>query len=101
MLSVIFLVAVACVALVLVVRKGWWRTRTAPRPPGGIPREALALEAFMQGNAYLTEEKFPEATAAFQQARELDPKRAHVAERLAEVERRQHALTVTVAATAG
>lgn len=49
----------------------------------------------MQGNSYLAEDKFPEATAAFHQARELDPKRAHVAERLAEVARRQHAVTAT------
>jgi len=54
----------------------------------------------MQGNAYLAEEKFGEATAAFHQARELDPKRAHVADRLAEVARRQHALPVTLPATA-
>jgi Tfp pilus assembly protein PilF len=44
-----------------------------------------------EGNAYLAEENFPEATAAFERARELDPKRPHVAERLAEVARRQHA----------
>ena len=43
----------------------------------------------MQGNADLAAEKFPEATAAFHRARELDPKRAHVADRLAEVARRQ------------
>jgi cytochrome c-type biogenesis protein CcmH/NrfG len=49
----------------------------------------------MQGNSYLAEEKFSEATAAFHQARELDPKRAHVADRLAEVARRRHAMTAT------
>lgn len=58
-----------------------------------IPPETLALEAFMQGNADLAGGKFAEATAAFQRARELDPKCLHVANRLAEVERRQHAMT--------
>jgi cytochrome c-type biogenesis protein CcmH/NrfG len=36
-----------------------------------------------------------EATAAFQRSRELDPKRPHVAERLAEVARRQQAASQT------
>jgi cytochrome c-type biogenesis protein CcmH/NrfG len=39
----------------------------------------------------LAEGKFAEATAAFHQARELEPKHPHVAARLAEVERRQQA----------
>jgi hypothetical protein len=98
MLSVVFMVTVALVALVLLVRRGWWRTRTAQRPKEGIPHETLALEAFMQGNAYLAAEKFPDATAAFQRARELDPKRAHVVDRLTEVARRQHAATATLPA---
>jgi hypothetical protein len=95
MLSVIFIVTVVCVAVILLIRRVWWRTRTEQRPPAGIPHETLALEAFMQGNADLAAEKFPEATAAFHRACELDPKRAHVAERLAEVARRQHAVTAT------
>ena len=99
MLSVIFIVTVALVGLILLVRRAWWRKGTAQLPQRGIPPETLALEAFMQGNSYLAEEKFTEATAAFHQARELDPKRAHVADRLAEVERRQHAVTAMLAAT--
>lgn len=99
MLSVVFLVTVALVVLILVVRRGRWQKRVEHRPPGGIPRETVALEAFMEGNSYLAEEKFTEATAAFQRARELDPKRPHVADRLAEVVRRQHAATVTLPAT--
>jgi hypothetical protein len=95
MLSVIFIVTVVFVVLILLVRRVWWRTPTAQRPPSGIPHETLALEAFMQGNADLAAEKFPEATAAFHRARELDPKRAHVADRLAEVARRQHAVAAT------
>jgi hypothetical protein len=98
MVSLVFMVTVAVVALILLVRRGWWQTRTVQRPPAGIPHETLALEAFMQGNADLAGEKFPEARAAFQRARELDPKRPHVADRLAEVARRQHAVTATLPA---
>ena len=98
MLSVVFMVTVVFVALILLVRRGWWRQGTAQRPQGAIPHETLALEAFMQGNAYMAAEKFPEATAAFHRARELDPKRAHVVDRLAEVARRQHAATATLPA---
>ena len=95
MLSVVLIGTVVLVALLLVVRRGWWRKRPAQRSQGGIPHETLALEAFMQGNAYMAAEKFPEATAAFDRARELDPKRPHVVDRLAEVARRQHAATAT------
>jgi hypothetical protein len=98
--SMVFMVTVALVALILLVRRGWWRTRIVQLQSGGIPLTTLALQAFMQGNAYLAEENFPEATAAFQRARELDPKRAYVADRLAEVERQQHAASATLLATA-
>jgi len=64
-----------------------------------MPRETLALDAFAHGNSYLAEGKFDEAIAAFNQARELDPKRAHVANRLAEVERRQQVARATLPAT--
>ncbi len=100
MLSVVVMVTVVLAALIGWGCRGRWRTRTALLPPGEIPRETLALEAFMQGNSYLAEEKFREATAAFQEARELDPKRAHVADRLAEVARQQHAMTETLPVTA-
>jgi len=95
MLSVVFMVTVVFVALILLVRRVWWRKGPAQRPQEGIPHETLALAAFMQGNAYMAAEKFPEATAAFHRARELDPKRPHVVDRLAEVARRQHAATAT------
>jgi tetratricopeptide (TPR) repeat protein len=68
-----------------------WRAYAAPVTLEGIPRETLALHAFTLGNSYLAEGKFAEAIAAFQQAREIDPKRAHVAERLAEAQRQQAA----------
>jgi hypothetical protein len=74
-------------------RRGRGRTLTASDTPVGIAPETLAFEAFTHGNTCLAAGKFAEATAAFQRSRELDPKRPHVAERLAEVERRQHAAT--------
>jgi hypothetical protein len=72
-------------------RRVRWRTRTVPSTPEGIAPESLALEAFTHGNSCLAAGKFAEAIAAFQRARELDPKRPHVAERIAEVERQQQA----------
>jgi hypothetical protein len=92
MISIIVVVAiVACAGWIMWGRWSRWRTPTGPLPSAGIPPETLAFEAFTHGNACLAAGKFAEATAAFQRARALDPKRLHVAERLAEVERRQHA----------
>jgi hypothetical protein len=68
-----------------------WHADTTPVSPGTMPRETLALRAFAHGNSCLAEERFPEAIAAFEQAREIEPKHPHVAGRLAEVARRQHA----------
>jgi cytochrome c-type biogenesis protein CcmH/NrfG len=62
--------------------------------------ESLAFEAFTHGNTCLAAGKFAEATAAFHRSRELDPKRPHVTERLAEVARRQHAANATLTAGA-
>ena len=90
------------VVAVIVMGAGWilwrrrvrWRTPTAPLPPKGPAREALAFEAFTHGSTCLAEGKFAEAIAAFQRACALDPKRPHVADRLAEVEWQQHAARV-------
>lgn len=87
------------VMLVIVVCAGWivWRRRhrghasAAAVPPEGMPSENFALKAFVHGNTCLMEGKFAEATVAFNQARELDPKHPHVAGRIAEVERQQAA----------
>ena len=76
------------------------RAYAAPVTPEGLPRETLALHAFTLGNTCLAEGKFAEASAAFHQARELDPKRPHVADRLAEVERRQQAASAMAPANA-
>jgi len=90
--SVIVIVAiVGGVGLMVWRRRGRWRPATDSGTPEGIAPERLAFEAFTYGNTCLAEGKFAEATAAFQRARELDPKRPHVAQRLAEVARRQHA----------
>ena len=102
MISTIFII-------VVIVGAGWlawrrwtrWRTPLATQPSAAMSRETLAVEAFMQGNTCLAAGQFEDATAAFERARELDPKRLHVAERLAEVDRRQHAASATSPVAAG
>ena len=97
MVSVIMLVVIGlCIGWIVWMRRGRARAYAAPAMPVGMPRETLALDAFAHGNSYLAEGKFDDAIAAFNRARELDPKRAHVADRLAEVERRQHAVSATL-----
>jgi tetratricopeptide (TPR) repeat protein len=96
MVSVIMLVVIGlCIGGFVWMRRRSASAYIAPVLPGSVSRETLALDAFAHGNTYLAEGKFDEAIAAFHQARELDPKRAHVADRLAEVERRQHAASAT------
>ena len=100
MVSVILIVtAVLAAVSVWVWRRRRGQTSTAPLLQDGIPRETLALEAFTRGNTCLAEGKFAEATTLFHKARDLDPKRAHVADRLAEVERRQQAALATPTAS--
>jgi hypothetical protein len=85
------------VVIAVVLGGGWfvWRRRSrspvASATPAGMTPENLAFEAFTHGNTCLAAGQFDEATASFQRSRELDPKRPHVAERLAEVARRQQA----------
>jgi hypothetical protein len=84
-----------------------WRRWGPGRPPIALlPSEdrspkTRAFEAFTHGNTCLTAGQFADATAAFEQARTLDPKRPYVAERLAEVARRQHAASAPVPVAAG
>jgi hypothetical protein len=83
----------------------WRRLReqaaSAAVSPEGRPRENFALKAFAHGNTCLAEGKFADATAAFHEARELDPKHPHVAGRLAEVARQQAASAMDAAKAAG
>jgi hypothetical protein len=76
-------------------RRGRGRTPVASGTPAGMTPERLAFDAFTHGNTCLAAGQFTEAIAAFQRARELDPKRPHVAERLAEVARQQHGAHTT------
>jgi len=100
MVSVIVVIAIVVGAGWIVWRRrGRWQTPPASGSPEGIAPETLAFKAFTYGNTCLAEGKFADATAAFQRARELDPKRPHVADRLAEVERRQQAATSPLAGT--
>ena len=87
----ILAVIVLCAGGIVWRRRRRWHAFTTPVSPGTIPRATLALRAFAHGNSCLAEGKFAEAIAAFQQAREIEPKHPHVAGRLAEVARRQHA----------
>jgi predicted negative regulator of RcsB-dependent stress response len=88
---------VSTIVVIAVIGVGWmvwrqWGRRQTPAVSGtaaGVTPERLAFDAFTRGNTCLAEGKFADAIAAFQQARELDPKRPHVADRLAEAERRQ------------
>ncbi len=92
MISTIILIAIVVGAgWYLWRRRGYRHTQAASPSPQGVAPETLALEAFAHGNTCLAEGRFEEAITAFHRARELDPKRPHVADRLAEVERRQQA----------
>jgi cytochrome c-type biogenesis protein CcmH/NrfG len=78
-----------------------WRTPLATLPSAEMSQKTRAFEAFVHGNGYLAAGQFTDATAAFEQARTLDPKRPYVAERLAEVARRQHAASTLAPVAAG
>jgi predicted negative regulator of RcsB-dependent stress response len=79
----------------------YWRTPITPLPSEDQSPQTLAYKAFLRGNTCLAAGQFADATAAFEQARALDPKRPHVAERLAEVTRRQHAASAPAPVAAG
>jgi hypothetical protein len=92
MISIIFIVVVIAGAGYLAWRR-WTDWRTPISPPSFAERspQTRAFEAFTHGNTCLAAGQWADATAAFEQARTLDPKRPYVAERLAEVARQQHA----------
>jgi hypothetical protein len=97
------------VVAVIVVGAGWfawrrwrdWRTPLATLPSAEMSQKTLAFDAFLHGNSCLAAGQFADATVAFEQARTLDPKRPYVAERLAEVDRRQHAASAPAPVAAG
>jgi hypothetical protein len=92
MISLIFIVVVIAGAGWLAwSRWNYWRTPIRPQPSAEQSPQTRAFEAFTHGNTCLAAGQWADATAAFEQARALDPKRPYVAERLAEVARRQHA----------
>jgi hypothetical protein len=102
MISMIFIV-------VVIAGTGWlaWNRWTDWRTPIRSPLSAerspqtRAFEAFAQGNSCLAAGQWADATAAFEQARALDPKRPYVAARLAEVDRQLHAAGATALVAAG
>jgi hypothetical protein len=101
-ISLIFIV-------VVIAGAGWfvwsrwtdWRTPIRLQPSAERSPQTRAFEAFAHGNTCLAEGRFADATAAFERAGTLDPKRPYVAERLAEVARRQHAASTPVPVAAG
>ena len=100
MISIILIVAIiAGVGWMAWRRWGPGRTPLAIEPSAEMSQKTLAYEAFVHGNRCLAAGQFADATAAFEQARTLDPKRPYVVERLAEVARRQHAASATALAS--
>ena len=102
MMSLIFIVVVIAGAGWLAWRR-WhdWRTLITLQPSAERSPQTRAFEAFAHGNTCLAAGQWADATAAFAQARTLDPKRPYVAERLAEVARRQRAASAPVPVVAG
>jgi hypothetical protein len=102
MISIIFMVAiVAGIGWMAWSRWHDWRTPIRRLPSAESSPQTRAFEAFAHGNTCLAEGRFADATAAFQRAGTLDPKRPYVAERLAEVAQRQHAASAPVPVAAG
>ena len=102
MISIIFIVVVIAGAGWLAwSRWTYWRTPSGPQPSAERSPQTRAFEAFADGNRCLMAGQWADATAAFEQARTLDPKRPYVAERLAEVARQQHAVSTPAPVTAG
>jgi hypothetical protein len=102
MISIILIVA-------MVAGAGWfvwsrwagWRPLIKPQPSAERSPQTRAFEAFTHGNRCLAAGQWADATAAFERARTLDPKRPYVAERLAEVARRQQAASAPAPVAAG
>ena len=102
MISIIFMVAIVA-GIGWFVWRHWtdWRTPIRRQPSAEPSPQTRAFEAFAHGNTCVAEGRFADATAAFQRAGTLDPKRPYVAERLAEVDRRHHAASAPAPVAAG
>jgi cytochrome c-type biogenesis protein CcmH/NrfG len=98
---IIVVVVMACASWMAWSRWNYWRTPIRLLPSAEMTPQTRAFEAFTHGNTCLAAGQFADATAAFEEARALDPKRPYVAERLAEVDRRQHAAGFTAPVAAG
>jgi hypothetical protein len=98
---IIVVVVMACAGWMAWSRWTSWRTPISLQPSAERSPQTRAFEAFAHGNSCLAAGQWADATAAFEQARTLDPKRPYVAERLAEVARRQHAASAPVPVAAG
>jgi hypothetical protein len=102
MISIIFIVAIiAGIGWMAWRRWGHGRLPTEPLPFAANSPKILAFEAFLHGNTCLAAGQWADATAAFERARTLDPKRPYVADRLAEVARRQYAGSALAPVAAG
>jgi hypothetical protein len=101
MISIMLVVTIVAGAGWFVWRRwSYWRTPTGPLPSAEKSPQSRAFEAFAHGNSCLAAGQLADATVAFEQARALDPKRAYVTERLAEVARRQHAASAPASVAA-
>jgi hypothetical protein len=98
---IIVVVVMACASWMAWNRWTYGRTPISPQPSAERSPQTRAFEAFAHGNTCLAAGQWVDATAAFEQARTLDPKRPYVAERLAEVARRQPAASAPVPVAAG
>ena len=102
MISIIIVVVVmACAGWMAWSRWHYSRTPIRPLPSAEMSPQTRAFEAFTRGNTFLAAGQLADATAAFELARTLDPKRPYVAERLAEVAGRQHAASAPALVAAG
>jgi cytochrome c-type biogenesis protein CcmH/NrfG len=98
---IIVVVVMACASWMAWNRWTYGRTPIRPQPSAERSSQTRAFEAFARGNSCLAAGQWADATAAFERARALDPKRPYVAERLAEVDRRHYAASAPAPAAAG
>jgi hypothetical protein len=95
------------IVVVVMAGAGWlawrrwtsWRAPIRPQPSAESSPQTRALEALAHGNSGLAAGQGADATAAFAQARTLEPKRPSVAARLADAARRQSAVPTTALAS--